>query len=260
MITLRHPAPRRPPAFAPGRNAWRVDRADLFRCVQDGAEYFRLVREAVLAAERTIFMLGWDIAGATDLLPGESPGDGPTRFDELLSFVASRRPKLECFILIWDYGALYTLERDPFSRWRLDWRTPRRVKFGFDDHHPLDACHHQKVLVVDDRLAFSGSMDVTGHRWDTSAHRLVEPARTSPRSGPYPPYHEVQAMVEGPVAASLGELARDRWRTLGARRMPPVAPAHRSLWPRDVSPDFTGVDVAIARNVPGTPADPAVRE
>ena len=160
-----------PGLFAPGRNAWRVDRADRFRCIQDGAEYFALVRDALLAAERTVFLLGWDIAASTNLLPDAAQ---EARFDRLLASVVSRRPKLECFILIWDYGALYTLERDPLSRWKLGWRMPRRVRFGFDDHHPLGGCHHQKVLVVDDRLAFSGSLDVTGHRWDTSAHRVDE--------------------------------------------------------------------------------------
>ena len=88
---------------------------------------------------------------------------------------------------------------------------------GFDDHHPIGGCHHQKVVVVDDQLAFCGGIDLTGHRWDTSAHRPEEPARTTPLGVAYGPYHEVHAMVTGPAATSLGELARDRWRALGAR-------------------------------------------
>jgi uncharacterized membrane protein YdjX (TVP38/TMEM64 family) len=67
-------------------------------------------------------------------------------------------------------------------------------------------------------------------------------------------------MVAGPVAASLGELARDRWRALGEERLPPVRPSSEELWPSDVAPDLTDVDVAIARTVPGSDAQPAVRE
>jgi phospholipase D1/2 len=58
----------------PGHNCWKLERAERFRCVQDGADYFRLVREAILRATRSVFILGWDIAAGVDLLPGEPPG------------------------------------------------------------------------------------------------------------------------------------------------------------------------------------------
>jgi phospholipase D1/2 len=246
--------------LTPGRTCWRLDRADRFRCIQDGADYFRFVRDAILQARHSIFILGWDISGRVNLLPGHEHAGEPVRLDELVAFVARRNPRLRCFILVWDYGSLYTLERDPLSRFRLGWRTPRRVRFGYDDHHPLGASHHQKVVVVDDRIAFSGSMDLTGHRWDTSEHRVDEPERVTPTGKEYTPYHEVQAMLEGPAAASLGELARERWRILGAKKLPPVQPVSASLWPRDVEPDLVDVDVAISRTVPGSPGTPPVHE
>jgi phospholipase D1/2 len=250
--------------IAPGRNCWRVERASRFYCIQDAAEYFRLVRWALLEARHSVFSLGWDITAHTDLLPGvavppEAP-DAPTRLDKLLVYVARRRPNLRCYILTWDYGALYTLERDPFTRWRLGWRMPRGVRFGFDDRHPVGACHHQKVIVVDDRLAFCGGVDLTGHRWDTSAHRPDEPARTTPLGEAYGPYHEVQAMVTGPAATSLGVLSRDRWRALGDDRMPPLDSAAEDLWPSDITPDLADVDVAIVRTMPATESQPAIRE
>ena len=180
QATARAPDDRTAPAspiLRPGRNCWRVDRADRFYCIQDAADYFRLVRRALLDARDTIFILGWDFAAAVDLDPGGDTSEGPTRLDELIAFVSRRRPGLRCHILIWDYGALYTLEREPLTRWRLRWRTRRNVHFGFDDHHPVGASHHQKIVVVDDALAFCGSVDLTGHRWDECAHRLDEPAR-----------------------------------------------------------------------------------
>jgi phospholipase D1/2 len=243
----------------PGRNCWRAERADRFLCIQDAADYFRLVRQALLAARDTVFILGWDIYAEVDLVPGSAALDAPTHFDELLGFIARRRPRLRCYILIWDYSALYTLERDPLSRWKLGWKTPRRVKFGFDDHIPLGGSHHQKIVVVDDRLAFCGGIDLTGHRWDTSAHRIDEPSRIS-AGRPYGPYHEVHTMVTGPVAASLGVLARDRWRALGEKAMPPIRPSTDDLWPPEVTPDLTDVDVAIARTVPELVTQRAIRE
>ena len=244
----------------PGRNCWRLDRADRFYCIQDAAHYFQLVRRALLEARDTVFILGWDIASTIDLAPGLSGADAPTRLDALIAFIAKRRPHLRIYILIWDYGSLYTLEREPLTRWRLRWRMPRRVRFGFDDHHPVGASHHQKIVVVDDQLAFCGGIDLTGHRWDTSDHRLEEPARKTIMGLTYDPYHEVQAMVSGPAAASLGVLSRDRWRSIGYDHLPPIGTASDDLWPSDIAPDLTGVDVAISRTMPASDGQPAIRE
>jgi phospholipase D1/2 len=248
-----------PTIAQPGENCSRVERADRFYCVQDAADYFRLVRNALLQAQQTVFILGWDIFPAVDLLPGDEASDAPTRLDHLLAFITRRHQRLRCYVLIWDYAALYTLERDPFARWKLGWRTARRIRFGFDDRIPFGGSHHQKIVVVDDQLAFCGGIDLTGHRWDTSAHRVEEPARTS-AGEPYEPYHEVQAMATGPLALALGTLARDRWRAIGERRLPPLRASSNDLWPSEVEPDLTDVNVAIARTVPEIEGQPAVRE
>ena len=243
----------------PGRNCWCVERADRFAVLPDG-EYYRRFRDAALRATDTIFILAWDITGATELVPN-LPADGhPTRLDEFIRYLAKRRPALKINILTWDYGLLFTMERDPFSRWHFGWRMPRNVRFGFDDHHPIGGCHHQKVVVIDDTLAFSGSMDLTGHRWDTPAHRVDEPGRLDPKGRPYSPYHEVQAMADGPIAARLGVLARDRWAALGAKQLPPPAAPGPNLWPEDLEPDFTDIGVTIARTCPTPGDEPSVLE
>ena len=248
------------PIIQPGRNCWRLDRADHVCCIQDAAHYFQLVRRALLDARDTVFILGWDFASTIDLAPGLADAEAPTRLDALIAFIAKRRPHLRIYILTWDYGSLYTLEREPLTRWRMRWRMPRGVRFRFDDYHPVGASHHQKIVVVDDRLAFCGSIDLTGHRWDTSDHRLEEPARKTIMGLTYGPYHEVQAMVSGPAAASLGLLSRDRWRAMGYDHLPPIGAASEDLWPSDVTPDLTGVDVAISRTMPGSGGQPAIRE
>jgi phosphatidylserine/phosphatidylglycerophosphate/cardiolipin synthase-like enzyme/uncharacterized membrane protein YdjX (TVP38/TMEM64 family) len=214
----------------------------------------------LLSARKSVFSLGWDITASIDLDPGAPAGDAPTRLDHLLAYVARRRRDLRCYILTWDYGAVYTLERDPLTRWRLGWRMPRGVRFRFDDRHPVGGCHHQKIVVIDDELAFCGGIDLTGHRWDTSAHRVDEPSRINAIGVAYEPYHEVQAMVAGPAAAGLGELARDRWRALGSERMPRLERSAENLWPADVVPDLTDVDVAIARTMPASELQPGIRE
>jgi phosphatidylserine/phosphatidylglycerophosphate/cardiolipin synthase-like enzyme/uncharacterized membrane protein YdjX (TVP38/TMEM64 family) len=216
------------------------------------------VRRALLDARDTVFILGWDISSTIDLAPGLSGADAPTRLDALIAFISKRRPRLRIYILIWDYGSLYTLEREPLTRWRMRWRMPRGVLFRFDDYHPVGASHHQKIVVVDDQLAFCGGIDLTGHRWDTSDHRLEEPARKTIVGLTYGPYHEVQAMLSGPAATSLGVLSRDRWRTIGYDL--PIGAASGDLWPSDLAPDLTDVDVAISRTMPSSGGQPAIRE
>ncbi len=64
------------PIVQAGRNCWRVDRAHQFYCVQDAADYFKLVRQALLSARKTVFILGWDIFAGVDLLPTPAGPEG----------------------------------------------------------------------------------------------------------------------------------------------------------------------------------------
>ena len=124
-------------SLEPGRNCWRVERASTV-LLHPGRRRLFPAGPAGAAARTQDGVhprLGHHRAHRS-AAGRRRPPDGPTRLDELLAFIARRRPELRCYILTWDYGALYTLERDPLSRWRLGWRMPRRVRFGFDDRHP----------------------------------------------------------------------------------------------------------------------------
>ena len=65
----RAPSPTAAPIVQAGKNCWRIDRAHQVFCIQDAADYFRLVRQALLSARDTVFILGWDIFAEVDLLP-----------------------------------------------------------------------------------------------------------------------------------------------------------------------------------------------
>ena len=245
----------------PGVNCWRVERASRFYCIQDAADYFRLVRQAMLLAKHSIFTLGWDTAAATDLLPGQHPADGPTTFKELVAHIAHRNRGLRIQILTWDYASVYALERDPFARLKFQWGTPPNVTFAFDGHHATGGSHHQKIVVIDDALAFCGGIDLTGHRWDTCAHAVTEPRRVNVEGHPYEPYHEVGALADGALARALAELARERWRAIGVTDLPPAAPDDgRDLWPDGIEPDLRDVNVAISRTMPAIGDTPEIRE
>jgi hypothetical protein len=99
------------------------------------------------------------------------------------------------YILDWDFAVVFALEREPLPRLKQGRLTHRRVHFRLDGTHPVGASHHQKVVVVDDAIAFVGGIDLAIRRWDTPAHRALDPQRVDPHGQPYPPVHDVQADV-----------------------------------------------------------------
>jgi phosphatidylserine/phosphatidylglycerophosphate/cardiolipin synthase-like enzyme/uncharacterized membrane protein YdjX (TVP38/TMEM64 family) len=245
----------------PHRNVWRLARAERLAVLIDAGRYFGALREALIKARSSVFIVGWDLDSRTRLV-GESPrpADGyPETFVELLTALANERPALQVHLLAWDYSMLYALEREPFPTVSLRWRTPRGIRFCLDDDLPAGAAHHQKLVVVDDAVAFCGGLDVTIRRWDTQAHRIDDPRRVDPNGSPYPPFHDVQAMVDGDAALALSELARERWQRAGCIEAPPPAPAG-DPWPSHVEPDLHAAEIGIARTLPATEETDEVRE
>ena len=197
----------------PGHNVWQVARAARAAVLIDGAAFFAAVREACLKAQRSVLIVGWDIDSRTPLV-GESgtAADGyPVSFAEFLAELVRRKPALTVHLLLWDYSLLYTGEREMLPRLSLQWRTPERITLRLDDTVPFGCSQHQKLVVVDDALAFSGGLDLTIRRWDTPSHAARNGHRVDPYGRPYRPFHDVQMMVDGAAAHALALLARQRW-------------------------------------------------
>lgn len=247
------------PLFQPGRTVWKVERARRATVLIDGAAFFAAVREAFLQARRTIFVVGWDIDSRTELVGERPPTDGlPTGFAAFLTELAARRPELQIHLLLWDYSLVYAHEREPLPRLALNWQMPPQVTFCLDSTVPFGSSQHQKLVVVDDALAFSGGLDLTIRRWDTSRHEPDNARRVDPAGEPYRPFHDVQMMVDGEAARALALLARARW--CHARGGEPDVRPEGDPWPESFEPDFTDVEIAIARTQPRYHREEEVRE
>ena len=191
----------------PGRNAWRVASADRVGFLIDGQAYFRALEAAFAEARREIWIVGWDFNPDIRLRP-EDPAS-PTLGETLLRLVQAR-PDLTVRVLIWAMGPVYSGKSLAMFRKRY-WSTHPRIVLAFDGGHPLRASHHQKFVVVDDRVAFVGGIDLTAKRWDTSDHAADDPRRTKPSGRSYGPVHDVQLALEGEAARLAGAVARRRW-------------------------------------------------
>jgi phospholipase D1/2 len=245
----------------PGVNVWRVERAARAAVLVDGAAYFRAVREALIRARHSVIIVGWDIHSRTRLVgeTGRAEDGFPEPLAEFLSALVRRRPDLNVCLLLWDYSMLYAMERELFPTLTLRWSTPRQVRFCLDNAVPLGSAQHQKLIVVDDAIAFTGGLDVTIRRWDTPAHKIDNPHRVDPAGKQYPPFHDVQMLVDGAAAGALALIARARWASVAAEEVGP-SEAGRDPWPPSVSPDFTDIMVGIARTEPPYMDRPETRE
>jgi phosphatidylserine/phosphatidylglycerophosphate/cardiolipin synthase-like enzyme/uncharacterized membrane protein YdjX (TVP38/TMEM64 family) len=240
---------------------WRKENSPRAAVLIDAAQYFAAARAAMLKARSHIFVVGWDIHSRT-MLVGESGAaqDGyPEAFGDFLSALSRERPKLKIHVLLWDFAVLYATEREFFPVYSLRWNTPPGVDFYLDNAVPLGSSQHQKLIVIDDSVAFSGGIDVTIRRWDTGAHEIDNPLRHDPAGKYYRPFHDVQAMVEGDAARALGELARARWECACGERIV-LSRSRVDRWPEGLKADFRDIGIGIARTQPAYASQPQVQE
>jgi phospholipase D1/2 len=248
------------PILQAGRNCWRIEKADRVAFLIDGEAYFAALRRALLDARQLVHILAWDIYSELALVRSTVDDSAPVTLKALLNHIARTR-RVRITILNWDFVMLYGMEREWLPVYKLDWDTHRRIRFYLDDKHPLGASRHQKLVVIDDALAFAGGLDPTRARWDTPAHNPQDARRAEGESRIPAPHHDVQMLVSGDAARALGELARERWRFATGRRPRRIRPARGAAgWPAGLAVDLENVDVAIARTEPAYAGRAEVRE
>jgi phospholipase D1/2 len=217
--------------------------------IVDAETYFRTVKEAMLAAQHSIYMLGWDFDARTGFEQEPPTLEGPNTLGAFLRWIGKSRPQVDVHILKWDLGLLLELGRGTTPLVIVGWMASKRIHFKLDTAHPKGAAQHQKVVVIDDALAFCGGIDLTVDRWDTRQHLDDDERRIRPSGKPYGPWHDATTMVDGAAGRALGDLARQRWQAVTGETLDPP-PAVDSIWPKGINPDFTDIDIAIARTVP----------
>ena len=250
------------PFLVRGRTCWRVERSDRCGFLIDGEAYFKTFRDVALHAKHSIMIVGWDLDTQIELVRGPAePSEFPSKLGEFVSALLRRKRKLRVHVLNWDFAMIYALEREWMPTAQTGWSGHRRLSYQVDGQHPIGASHHQKLVVIDDTIAFVGGLDLTKSRWDTPAHACQDPLRVDADGQPYAPFHDVQMMVSGEAAAALGELARDRWFNATGRRLPlAIQRPVEELWPVALVPDVEPCGVGIMRTQPAYAGQPEVRE
>ena len=181
----------------PGYNCCRVSRAHRAAFLVDGAEYFRQLRKAIRRARRSIVIIGWDFDANIRLDPEAAPAES---LADLLIAATRANPDLHVRILIWGFSTFYGSNHQPVVSFSDPWYADQpRIHFVFDDNYPLGASHHEKIVCIDDSLAFVGGIDVIDDMLDLH-HGWCEAPRL-----------DYAVEVRGPVVAPIEQMARAVW-------------------------------------------------
>ena len=242
-----------------GASCWRVETAGRFAVLMENDEYFRALASSLAKAQRSIVILGWQFDPRTRLDPNSRPDDRTAEIGHQLRVLVKNKPELDVRLLIWNSPILIAASQGFFPHRAQKWFRKRMVEFRLDQPGPIGACHHQKVVIIDDAVAFCGGGDVSTDRWDSEEHLHGDPRRFQPSGRIAPPRHEMMCVLDGPAAMALGDLARERWfRATWERTLPDEAPG--DPWPDGVEPDLIDTPVGIARTEPSRAGAPAVVE
>jgi phosphatidylserine/phosphatidylglycerophosphate/cardiolipin synthase-like enzyme/uncharacterized membrane protein YdjX (TVP38/TMEM64 family) len=241
--------------LVPGRNCWQAARAGRVAFLIDGDAYFRAVFDAFENARQQILILDWGFDSRVLL----RRGDAEDRLGDMLKRTVRRNRALKIHVLEWDFPLVHSFGKHPLPLFSHPAPSHRRIQHRYDGSHPTGASHHQKLVVIDDDVAFVGGFDFMARRWDTSEHRAGDPRRVDPGGHAYSPTHDVQVLVSGAAAACLGDLARERWRRSTGARLVKPGPSS-AAWPPSLASQLEDISVGIARTEPTFAGRREIRE
>ena len=194
----------------------------------DGSEALPAIAAEMARAESYVHLTGWFFSPELHL----SREQEPVVLRNLLAELAER---VDVRVLSWK-GA-------PVPVFKPSQREVREMLEALARHTKIQAyadgctgfthCHHEKLVVVDGRVAFVGGIDLTldgGDPWDTPSHVA--------RGGIG--WHDAAVRIEGPAVADVEQHFRTRWHG-----------ATREFLPRPVVSDEAGdVETQVVRTVP----------
>ncbi|KAI8372984.1 uncharacterized protein BYT42DRAFT_54298 [Radiomyces spectabilis] len=253
-------------SFAPIRNHAKV------KWFVDGEDHFNAVAEAILSAKSEIYIADWWLSPELYLRrPPEKNEE--FRIDRLLQRKAQEGVMV--YIIVYkEMSVALTINSAHTKQW-LQNLHPNIIVQRHPDHRSIDNTvlfwsHHEKMVIVDNRLAFIGGLDLCWGRYDSHAHRLADhPAQghkytvwpgqdySNPRVKdflnvvrhdltlverqitPRMPWHDMTIGVVGPIARDIARHFVQRWNFLKASkgmhrsRMPFLMPKGEYVAARD---------------------------
>jgi phosphatidylserine/phosphatidylglycerophosphate/cardiolipin synthase-like enzyme len=187
-----------------------------FEVLIDGERALPAIAAALRAARSHVHIAGWHLTPEFPLVRGEEE----LRLREVLAELAER---IDVRVLLWAGPPLpvFRPHRSDVRAVRDELRRGTNIRCELDARERTFHCHHEKLVIVDDEVAFVGGIDLTslaGDRFDTRDH---------PADGGLG-WHDVATRLEGLGAADVAEHFRQRWHEIAGETLPrpdPPGPA-----------------------------------
>lgn len=216
--------PQRFDSFAPVHNHC------LTKFYVDGEGYFSDLCDELLAARKYVYITGWMITPYFLLKRPAELDDRRSRFDYVLEEIATRGVKVH--IILYQEPEIAINNDSEFVERYLEElssniRVIRHPKYVVI---PFLWSHHEKSVLIDQRVAFLGGLDICYGRWDNPTHALTNDRRLwqgadfcnlrisdiytprnflmsnlDARTQPRMPWHDIALQIRGP---SVHDLAR----------------------------------------------------
>ncbi|MFD9736313.1 phosphatidylserine/phosphatidylglycerophosphate/cardiolipin synthase family protein [Umezawaea sp. NPDC059074] len=196
-----------------GATGWFSPRAPVrhgnrIRVLLDGSEALPVIAKAIEGAKSHVHIASWHASPHFKL--SREPGE-PT-FSELLTTVADRVPVR---LLLWAGPPVPMFEptRKRVLGNQKAFTENSAVQCVLDSRERSMHCHHEKIVIIDDEIAFVGGIDFTdleGDRHDSHEHPAERPIG----------WHDHSSRLEGPVVADVAEHFRSRWTEVAGQSLP----------------------------------------
>jgi phosphatidylserine/phosphatidylglycerophosphate/cardiolipin synthase-like enzyme len=178
----------------------------------DGEVALGRMVEDIRGAVSHVHMTGWFLSPGFVL----EPGDPPVVARDLLADAAAR---VDVRVLLWAGAPLPVFQpsRRTVRAVRDELLRAGRVQCALDSRERPLHCHHEKSIVIDDRIAYVGGIDLTflaGDRRDSTRH----PARAALG------WHDATTRIRGPLVADVAAHFKLRWDSVTGERLDPPKP------------------------------------
>ncbi len=188
----------------PKASDWPVRAGSTVDVLLDGEEALSAMVEAITNARSHVHIAGWH--ASPDFRPTRGPDSRTLR--EILADAAERVPVR---MLMWAGPPLPVFQ--PTRRMARDacegFTAGTNVRCVLDRRERTMHCHHEKIVVVDDEVAFVGGIDFTalqGDRLDSERHLPDRPLG----------WHDVATRLRGPIVADVATHFTQRWSEVAA--------------------------------------------
>jgi phosphatidylserine/phosphatidylglycerophosphate/cardiolipin synthase-like enzyme len=176
----------------------------------DGEHGLPAIADVIERAQHCVWIAGWH--SSPDFRLRRGPGAATLR-----DFLANVSTRVPVRMLLWagPPAPAFKPTRRMVRHAAAAFRAGSNVQVALDARERTMHCHHDKIVVVDDEVAFVGGIDLTeldGDRYDDQGH----PRRNSIG------WHDANTELRGPIVDDVRDHVAARWRETTTEDVPPT--------------------------------------